>query len=94
MMGYRGEGYDHPLWECPHCGYEYCDGYLLYCPSCGKFIYNTCTNPKCDNGCFHDEYISSGDFDEETGLGTLPPDSRFCPLCGCKSVFFEDGLIP
>ena len=82
-----------PSWECPHCGWPDCEGYSQYCQNCGKPLWNHCTDPKCPNAEIHEEYIGTGEIDEDTGLGTLPPEYCYCPLCGNKSYFYEQGLI-
>ena len=81
-----------PIWECFFCGAS-CGGYNQYCGKCGKPLWNICTNPECSNSFAHDDWIGTGEFDEDTGLGTLLPDDCFCPLCGSKSDFYEEGLI-
>lgn len=82
-----------PQWECPHCGWPDCGGYGQYCPNCGKPLWNICTNTDCYNFNLHEEYIGTGEFDEDVGMGSLLPTACFCPLCGSKSTFYKDGLI-
>lgn len=67
---------------CPICKNEELeDG--DYCNICGSYLINHCDNRPFENG-----------FVNESACGNLlSSNSRYCPHCGNRSTFFNDGIL-
>lgn len=66
---------------CPYCKQNYSEEEGYFCPNCGKFVVNVCSNPECFN---HDC--------EDMNFSILESD-QFCSACGSPTVFKQDGLF-
>jgi len=65
---------------CVKCNFKDFNEDSEFCPQCGTYLFNHCSNDmcKCNNGF---EAI-------------LPNSYRYCDVCGSKTTYFEEGLIP
>lgn len=80
----------NPL-ECPKCHSEEIKPDNTYCPYCGTFLHNICLGEepfgpimsmkeRVEHCSCNDEFLNGG--------------YRYCPDCGCKTSYFEQGLLP
>ena len=64
---------------CPNCGNPECNSeFDSYCWNCGAFLTNHCPNPDCES---------------QEDNGELSSDMCYCPICGGKSEFYQNGYI-
>lgn len=79
-----GDMKKYPLLE------TYETGKLKECPICE----NSETNIDGDYCQICGSYIVNRCANEEcTNTKILPSNARFCPICGCKSIFYDTGLL-
>lgn len=80
----------NPL-ACPRCRSEEIKPDNVYCPYCGTFLHNVCLGEepfghtmslkeRVEHCSCNDEFLNGG--------------YRYCPDCGCKTSYFEQGLLP
>ncbi len=74
--------------KCPICGNEETNIDGLYCQICGVLLVNY-----CDDRESHGQMLPIG-FDSDTPCGKpVPVNARYCPYCGSKTTFYNDGLL-
>jgi len=69
--------------RCPVCDNEEVDD-GEHCKICGTYIINKCTNG---------DYPDRNEYDDDICGKLLEGNARYCPYCGAKSTFFENGLL-
>ncbi|MBS5784051.1 MAG: hypothetical protein KID04_14410 [Clostridium sp.] len=65
---------------CPKCGNPDCEETDEFCFNCGILLKNHCSDERCISN-------SDGDYTE------LPENFCFCPICGAKTEYYENGYI-
>ena len=65
---------------CPKCHKTFTWDQSDYCPYCGIFLSNTCTNSDCEMNSHNSSFEDSWGF---------PNDYKFCPECGSKTTFHD-----
>lgn len=64
---------------CVKCNFKDLNEHSEYCPNCGTYLFNHCSNDMCD--C-------------NNGYSVVLPNSyRYCDACGSPTTYLEEGLI-
>jgi len=69
---------------CPKCGNEETNIEGIYCQICGVLLINYCDDRTLGNA-FPDDYEPCG--------AEVPVNARYCPKCGSRTTFYNDGLL-
>lgn len=80
---------NNKLVKCPICNNEQTEVEGFYCHICGVSLVNYCDDRGIDARAYHSEYPNP---DIPCGA-EVPPNARYCPKCGNKTTFYNDGVL-